>query len=100
MAAAGAPSHSQAGQGYRGQGHSLPLPSPPTPQVLPIGQTPLKAREPVMQSMGPQSPHQGKEEWTASLGAKGTSSTAPKQWDATGMEQGKGPEECLKYQCS
>lgn len=73
------PNHSQAGQA---QGHkyiaslSTRLPLCRCPH---IGQTQLKAREPVMQSMGPQSLDRAKEEWTVSLGAKGTNSTVPKQ---------------------
>lgn len=51
--------HRQAGPGTRGRGHSLSFTS--YFAATPIGQTHLKAKEPVTQSMGPQSLDQGKE---------------------------------------
>lgn len=93
------PNHSQAGQVRGGQVRSLSVYSPPTLQVPPIGQTLLKAREPVMQSMGLQSLDRAKEEWTVSLGAKGMNSTVPKQQgDGTEMASWEGLGNCLKYQ--
>lgn len=49
----------EAGPGTRGRGHSLSFTSYFAATL--IGQTHLKAKEPVTQSMGPQSLDQGKE---------------------------------------